>query len=151
MTSTSAKRLGSNVAREARTTAVAGSDSVMALPLWTNYVPVAPRTPLSPQSPCAPHSGLRDDSGDLLFDRPTRQHQQQRQPTRSGATSSVRGGASANGRSDVARQRKIPEDQELAELSRELERTEVLRGLSMRAWALGHRIDRWLRHDQESI
>ena len=54
-------------------------------------------------------------------------------------------------RAIAARQRKIPEDQELAELSRELERTEVLRGLSRRAWALGHRIDRWLRHDQESI
>jgi hypothetical protein len=54
-------------------------------------------------------------------------------------------------RAIAARQRKIPEDQELAELSRELERTDVLRGLSRRAWALGHRIDPWLRHDQESI
>jgi hypothetical protein len=54
-------------------------------------------------------------------------------------------------RAIAARQRKIPADQELAELSRELERTEVLRGLSGRAWSLGHRIDRWLRHDQESI
>src|SRR5947199_9365669 len=32
MASTSANRLGSNVARETRTTAVAGSDSVMAVP-----------------------------------------------------------------------------------------------------------------------
>lgn len=54
-------------------------------------------------------------------------------------------------RAIAARQRNIPEDQELTELSRELERTEVLRGLSRRALALGHRIDRWLRHDQESI
>jgi hypothetical protein len=54
-------------------------------------------------------------------------------------------------RAIAARHRKIPEDQELAELSRELGRSEVLRGLSARARALGHEINRWLRHDAESI
>ena len=54
-------------------------------------------------------------------------------------------------RAIAVRQRRIPKDQELAELSRELERTEVLRGLARRARQLGHQIDRWLRHDQENI
>jgi hypothetical protein len=54
-------------------------------------------------------------------------------------------------RAIAARQRRIPKDQELAELSRELERTEVLRGLATQARSLGHEIDRWLRHDQENI
>src|SRR5947207_5921041 len=54
-------------------------------------------------------------------------------------------------RAIAARQRKIPEDQELAELTRELERGEVLRGLAERARQLGHEIPRWLRHDQENI
>ena len=55
------------------------------------------------------------------------------------------------GRAIAARQRGVPKDQELTELSRELDRTEVLRGLAERARQLGHEIDRWLRHDQESI
>lgn len=54
-------------------------------------------------------------------------------------------------RAIAGRQRSIPKDQELAELSRELDRTEVLRGLAERARQLGHEIDRWLRHDQENI
>jgi len=54
-------------------------------------------------------------------------------------------------RAIAARQRGVPKDQELAELSRELDRTEVLRGLAERARQLGHEIDRWLRHDQENI
>jgi hypothetical protein len=48
-------------------------------------------------------------------------------------------------RAIAARHRKIPEEQELEELSRELQRAEVLRGLSNRAQALGHDINRWLR------
>jgi hypothetical protein len=54
-------------------------------------------------------------------------------------------------RAIAARQRRIPEDQELAELTRELDRTDVLRGLAERARQLGHDIGRWLRHDQENI
>jgi hypothetical protein len=54
-------------------------------------------------------------------------------------------------RAIAARHRKIPEDRELQELSREFQRAEVLRGLSKRARALGHEVDRWLRHDLESI
>lgn len=54
-------------------------------------------------------------------------------------------------RAIAARHREIPEDQELAELSRELGRGEVLRGLAERARTLGHEISRWLRHDTESI
>jgi hypothetical protein len=54
-------------------------------------------------------------------------------------------------RAIAARQRSVPKDQELAELSRELDRSEVLRGLAERARLLGHEIDRWLRHDQENI
>jgi hypothetical protein len=54
-------------------------------------------------------------------------------------------------RAIAARQRRIPKDQELAELTRELDRSVVLRGLAERARQLGHEIDRWLRHDQENI
>ena len=54
-------------------------------------------------------------------------------------------------RAIAARQRSIPKDQELAELTRELDRSVVLRGLAERARQLGHEIDRWLRHDQENI
>lgn len=54
-------------------------------------------------------------------------------------------------RAIAARHRQIPEDQELAELSRELARGEVLHGLAERARTLGHEISRWLRHDTESI
>ena len=49
------------------------------------------------------------------------------------------------------RQRKIPEDQELAELNREVARGQVLQGLAARARELGHEIRAWLRDDQESI
>ena len=54
-------------------------------------------------------------------------------------------------RAIAARQRKIPEDQELAELSRELDRVEVLRGLAGQARTWGHQVNQWLRHDLESI
>ncbi len=54
-------------------------------------------------------------------------------------------------RAIAARHRKIPEDQELEELSREFKRAEVLRGLSKRARAFGHEVNRWLRHDLENI
>ena len=54
------------------------------------------------------------------------------------------------GRSPL-RRRSIPKDQEVAELTRELDRFVVLRGLAGRARQLGHEIDRWLRHDQENI
>ena len=54
-------------------------------------------------------------------------------------------------RAIAARQRTVPKDQELAELTDAVERTEVLRGLAERARAHGHEIDRWLRHDEESI
>ena len=54
-------------------------------------------------------------------------------------------------RAIAARQRSIPKDQELAELTRELDRSIVLRGLAERARHLGHEIDRWLRHDEENI
>jgi hypothetical protein len=54
-------------------------------------------------------------------------------------------------RAIAARQRNIPKDQELAELTRELDRSVLLRGLAERARQLGHAIDRWLRHDQENI
>ena len=49
------------------------------------------------------------------------------------------------------RQRSIPKDQELAELTRELDRSLVLQGLAERARQLGHEIGRWLRHDHENI
>jgi hypothetical protein len=51
----------------------------------------------------------------------------------------------------AARERRIPKDQELAELTRELDRSVMLRGLAERARQLGHEIERWLRHDQENI
>jgi hypothetical protein len=54
-------------------------------------------------------------------------------------------------RAIAARQRGIPKDEELAALTRELDRSVVLRGLAERARQLGHEIDRWLRHDQENI
>lgn len=54
-------------------------------------------------------------------------------------------------RAIAARQRSIPKDQEPGELTRELDRSVVLRGLAERARQLGHEIDRWLRHDQENI
>lgn len=54
-------------------------------------------------------------------------------------------------RAIAARQRSIPKDPELAELTRELDRSVVLRGLAERARQLGHDIGRWLRHDQENI
>src|SRR5690242_9678647 len=43
MASTSANRLGSKVARETRTTAVAGNDSVMVIPSEMNYITIAYR------------------------------------------------------------------------------------------------------------
>jgi hypothetical protein len=54
-------------------------------------------------------------------------------------------------RAIAAHQRSIPKDQELGDLTRELHRGVVLRGLAERARALGHEIDRWLRHDQENV
>jgi hypothetical protein len=54
-------------------------------------------------------------------------------------------------RAIAARQRSIPKDQELAELTAALERGEVLRGVAERARQLGHEIVRWVAHDQESI
>jgi hypothetical protein len=51
----------------------------------------------------------------------------------------------------AACRRSIPKDQELAELTRELDRSVMLRGLAERARQLGHEIERWLRHDQEKI
>jgi hypothetical protein len=54
-------------------------------------------------------------------------------------------------RAIAARQRRIPKDRELAELTAALERTEVLRGVAERARALGHEIVRWVAHDAESI
>ena len=54
-------------------------------------------------------------------------------------------------RAIAARQRSIPRDQELAELTRELDRSVVLRGLAERARQLGHEIGSWLRHDEENI
>jgi hypothetical protein len=50
-----------------------------------------------------------------------------------------------------ARHRSVPKDQELVELTAALERSEILRGLAERARQLGHEIDRWLPHDNESI
>jgi hypothetical protein len=57
----------------------------------------------------------------------------------------------AGDRAIAARQRRIPKDQEFAELSAALERSEALRGVAERARALGHEIVRWLGHDEESI
>jgi hypothetical protein len=57
----------------------------------------------------------------------------------------------AGDRAIAARQRSIPKDQELAELTVALEEAEVLRGLGRRAEQLGHEIVRWLRHDDEGI
>jgi hypothetical protein len=54
-------------------------------------------------------------------------------------------------RAIAARQRSVPKDWELSELADEFERSEVLRGLAGQARALGHEIDQWLRHDEESI
>ena len=54
-------------------------------------------------------------------------------------------------RAIAMRQRSIPEDQELAELARELDRSVVLRGLAERARQFGHQIGSWLRHDEENI
>jgi hypothetical protein len=54
-------------------------------------------------------------------------------------------------RAIAARQRSIPKDQELAELTVALEQSEVLRGLDTRSGQLGHEIGRWLRHDDEAI
>jgi hypothetical protein len=54
-------------------------------------------------------------------------------------------------RAIAARQRSIPKDQELPELTVALERGEVLRGLDTRAEQLGHEIPRWLRNDDEGI
>jgi hypothetical protein len=54
-------------------------------------------------------------------------------------------------RAIAARHRRVPKDQELAELTAALERTEVLRGVGERARALGHEIVRWVAHDEESI
>lgn len=54
-------------------------------------------------------------------------------------------------RAIATRQRSIPKDQELAELTRELDRSVVLRGLAERARLFGHQIGSWLRHDQENI
>jgi len=54
-------------------------------------------------------------------------------------------------RAIAARQRSIPRDQELAELTVALKQSEVLRGLERRAEQLGHEIGRWLRHDDEGI
>jgi hypothetical protein len=54
-------------------------------------------------------------------------------------------------RAIAARERKIPEDQELAELTVALEQGEVLGGLSRTAGRLGHEIPGWLRHDDEAI
>jgi hypothetical protein len=53
-------------------------------------------------------------------------------------------------RAIAARERSIPKDQELAELTVALEQSEVLRGLDRRAEQLGHEIARWLRHDDEA-
>jgi hypothetical protein len=53
-------------------------------------------------------------------------------------------------RAIAARHRRIPEDQELAELTAALERSEVLWGVAERARALGHEIVRWGAHDEES-
>jgi hypothetical protein len=54
-------------------------------------------------------------------------------------------------RAIAARQRSIPKDQELPELTVAFEQGEVLRGLDRRAEQLGHEIGRWLRHDDEGI
>ena len=54
-------------------------------------------------------------------------------------------------RAIAARERRIPKEQELAELTAALERGEVLRSVAERARHLGHEIARWLRHDEESI
>ena len=55
------------------------------------------------EAPRATRSGLRDDSRGKPSNRAIRQHQHQQQPTRSGATSSVRAGATANGRGELDR------------------------------------------------
>lgn len=54
-------------------------------------------------------------------------------------------------RAIAARDRKVPEDQELAELTLALEQADVLRGLDVRARRLGHELGRWLRHVDEGI
>jgi len=54
-------------------------------------------------------------------------------------------------RAIAARHRSVPKDQELAELTVALERSEILRGVVERARQLGHEIGRWLRHDDEGI
>jgi hypothetical protein len=54
-------------------------------------------------------------------------------------------------RAIAARHRRIPKDQELAELTAGVERTEVLRGVAERARHLGHEIVRWVAHEEESI
>jgi hypothetical protein len=54
-------------------------------------------------------------------------------------------------RAIATRQRSIPKDQELAELTRELDRSLVLRDLAERARQFGHEIGSWLRHDEENI
>ena len=54
-------------------------------------------------------------------------------------------------RAIAARHRRIPKDQELAELTAALQRGEVLRSVAERARALGHEIVHWVAHDEESI
>ena len=54
-------------------------------------------------------------------------------------------------RAIAARHRRIPKDQEFAELTAALERGEVLRGVAERARQLGHEIVRWVAHDEETI
>jgi hypothetical protein len=47
--------------------------------------------------------------------------------------------------------RAVAKDQELAELSAALDRSEALGGVAGRARRLGHEIVHWVAHDQESI
>jgi hypothetical protein len=54
-------------------------------------------------------------------------------------------------RAIAARQRSVPEDEELVELTVALEQAEVLQSLGGRAEQLGHEIGRWQRHDDEGI
>jgi hypothetical protein len=54
-------------------------------------------------------------------------------------------------RAIATRQRNIPKDQELLELTAAMERGETLRSIAERARLLGHELAGWVAHDQEFI
>ncbi len=57
----------------------------------------------------------------------------------------------AGDRAIAAQNRRIPKDQELAELTAAMQRGETVRPVAERARLLGHEIGGWVSHDEESI